>query len=165
MPNTFSARWRAVFGEVDAERTAREVEFLLRQLPLPEFASVLDAPCGSGRHMRALRERGYRVVGIDNDAGVVERPRSDGLDARVGDLRELDGLEDRFDAVICMWASFGYFDAATNEHVFAGLARRLRAGGRLVLELSDPAFDERRAPAGTHPRMQLVFARSTRGPG
>ena len=42
-----------------------------------------------------------------------------------------------------MWASFGYFDAATNEHVLASFGRRLRPGGRLVLDLFNRAYFER----------------------
>ena len=34
-----------------------------------------------------------------------------------------------------MWQSFGYFDATENERVLASFARRLRRGGRLVLDL------------------------------
>ena len=35
---------------------------------LPSGASVLDVACGSGRHVRWLAARGFRVTGIDRDA-------------------------------------------------------------------------------------------------
>ena len=142
MPTRFSRRWRSTFGEVEPARTAREVEFLVRQLPLPKFADVLDVPCGNGRHMRAMRGRGYHVVGVDNDALVVAEARAAGLDAREGEMRALDGLPADFDAVVCMWASFGYFAAGTNERVLASFARRLRHRGRLVLDVYDRRFFE-----------------------
>ena len=137
--NDFSPRWRAVFGEIDAARTDADVEFLTRVLPLPQFERVLDVPCGNGRHLRALGELGYRVVGVDNDPAVSPPV--------VGDLRELDSLPDEFDAVINMWQSFGYFEAAENERVFASFGRRLRSGGRLVLDLQNRDFFETRSPA------------------
>ena len=38
---------------------------------LPAGASVLDVACGSGRHVRWLADRGFRVTGIDRDAAAL----------------------------------------------------------------------------------------------
>jgi SAM-dependent methyltransferase len=138
----YSARWREVFGEVDPARTTADVGFLTDVLPLPEFTRVLDVPCGTGRHLRALAARGYRMTGVDKDPAAVAQA---GPDAVTGDLRELDSLPTRYDAVINMWASFGYFDAAENERILGSFARRLRRGGRLVLDLHNRAFFESHA--------------------
>jgi SAM-dependent methyltransferase len=40
-----------------------------------------------------------------------------------------------FDAVVCMWQSFGYFDAATNAVVLRQMRDALCPGGRLILDL------------------------------
>jgi SAM-dependent methyltransferase len=132
--SAYSGRWRSVFGRVDPARTERDVQFLDRVLPLPDFRRILDVPCGEGRLVRALGALGYDVVGVDGDPSVAP--------AVVADLRELDRLPGGFDAVINMWASFGYFDAAENERVLGSLARRLRPGGRLVLDVFNRAFFE-----------------------
>lgn len=137
---TYSRRWREVFGEPDPAVTAAEVAFLVHLLPLPAFAVVLDVACGTGRHMRALARAGYRVIGVDSDAGAVAEANAAGVDVRVGDMRGLEMLPSAFDAVICMWASFGYFDADTNEGVVAQFAARLRREGRLVLDVYNRAF-------------------------
>ena len=139
---TYSRRWREVFGDVDAARTAEEVDFLARVLPRPAFASVLDVACGPGRHVRELAARGYRVTGVDDDPRVVEQARALGLDVREGDMRRLGALPGDFDGAICMWASFGFFDAATNDRVLGELARRLRPHGRLVLDVYQRTFFE-----------------------
>jgi len=139
VPDGYSARWRSIFGEVNPARTAADVAFLLGVLPLPDFRRVLDVPCGEGRLVRALGARGYDVTGVD---------RAEELSpAIVLDLRELGGLPEDYDAVINMWASFGYFDAAENERVLASFARRLRPGGRLVLDLHNRTFFEERQGA------------------
>jgi SAM-dependent methyltransferase len=39
------------------------------------------------------------------------------------------------DAVLCMWQSFGHFDADTNAAVLAEMARVLPPGGRLLLDV------------------------------
>ena len=146
--SVYSPRWRAVFGEVDPARTEADVQFLRNALPLPAFRRVLDVPCGDGRHLRALGALGYRVTGVDNDP-VVSPPV-------LGDLRELDSLPDDFDAVINMWQSFGYFGAAENERVLGSFARRLRPGGRLVLDLQNRDFFEPRSPSERELRPGVV---------
>lgn len=130
--NEYSPRWRSVFGDADAGRTEADVAFLCRFLPLPEYRRVLDAPCGAGRHVHALSELGYEVLGVDNDPAVSPKV--------LCDVRELDTLPAGFDAVINLWASFGYFDSPTNEAVLGSLARRLRPGGRLVLDVFNHEF-------------------------
>jgi SAM-dependent methyltransferase len=53
-------------------------------------------------------------------------------------MRELR-YESEFDAVVNWFTSFGYFDPATNDAVLAAFARALRPGGRLLLDLYNPA--------------------------
>jgi SAM-dependent methyltransferase len=94
--------------------------------------------------MRALASLGYECVGVElNDAGAGEA-RGDGLDVRTLDMRELDRLPGRFDAVISMWASVGWFDDETNADVFRLLAAKVATGGVLVLEVFNREFFEPR---------------------
>jgi SAM-dependent methyltransferase len=125
---------------VPEARTREEVEFLERVLPPPP-ARVLDVACGLGRHMIALAARGYVCVGVEVDAEIASEVRERGFDVRTLDMRSLHQIEDPFDAVISMWASFGYFDDDTNAAVLAGMADiLLLSGGVLVLDLQNPAF-------------------------
>lgn len=43
---------------------------------LPAGGTVLDLACGSGRHLRWLAARGFRVTGVDRDAAVLEPLRT-----------------------------------------------------------------------------------------
>jgi SAM-dependent methyltransferase len=141
--NQYSAQWFQHFhAGIPAERTLRETEFLVSQLPLPGFSRVADTCCGMGRHARSLSERGYSVTGIDRDAAALERARelAGGPLYEQIDVREWTPAPAAFDAVIVMSQSFGYFDAATNFSVLQRLARALRPGGRLVLDLWSPDF-------------------------
>ena len=108
-------------------------------LPLPEFGRVVDIGCGFGRHARALGENGYRVLGVERDRWVAHRAE---IDVRVLDMRELHQLGESFDAAICMWQSFGYFDDETNLDVLRKIAGRLRPKGRLVLDVYHRGFFE-----------------------
>lgn len=46
---------------------------------------------------------------------------------------------------LVLWQSFGFFDAETNRGVLAGLAERLRPGGRLILDLYNRDYWENAA--------------------
>lgn len=117
-----------------------------RVLPLPDYCRVLDLCCGSGRHAAPLTGNGYLVTGLDRDATALRQAeeRLRGTDARFvqGDMRDLSDLPAPFDAVLVMWQSFGYFDPDTNLQVLEQIARILRPGGRLVLDLYHRAFFE-----------------------
>jgi SAM-dependent methyltransferase len=134
---TFSPAWFATFGRPDDAVTAREVDFLARVLP-PQPATVLDVPCGFGRHACALAARGYRVTGVEREPAVAAEARAAGVDVHELDLRRLDELPGSFDAVICMWASFGWYDDDTNAEALAAMAAK--TADTLVLDIYTPAF-------------------------
>jgi SAM-dependent methyltransferase len=103
---------------------------------------VLDVACGLGRHMLALQARGYDCIGIELDAGLAGEAREAGLDVREIDMRSLEEVEGTFDGVICMWASFGWFDEDGNARVLRSMAAKLNPGGVIVLDIWNPTFFE-----------------------
>jgi SAM-dependent methyltransferase len=143
--NTYSHHWFEAFVPGAEERTEREVRFLARHLPVARFPRVLDLCCGTGRHAAALAGLGYTVTGLDRSQFALERARrlcGPAVQFVEGDMRELDRVPGTFDAVISMWQSFGYFDRAANLAVLEGIRRRLREGGRVVLDIYDRLFFE-----------------------
>ena len=147
--NAYSRGWFELFlDRIPEEQTAAEVAFVARQLPLPAYRSLLDLCCGPGRHALRLAARGYAVTGIDRDeaaiAAACERAGDLPATFRALDLRDLGSLPGRFDAVVSLWQSFGYFDAATNADVLRQAGDRLRPGGRLLLDLYHRDFFARR---------------------
>jgi SAM-dependent methyltransferase len=145
--SSYSPSWYRVFGgPVPFERTEVEVAFLARVLPLPGFRRVLDVPCGHGRHAARLAELGYDVTGVELDPAAAANARAAAPGASIveGDMRALP-VRDEHDAVVCMWASFGFWDDATNACVLGRMASVLRRpGGRLVLDVFDRRFFEPR---------------------
>jgi SAM-dependent methyltransferase len=136
---SYSPAWFETFGRPEQTKTEQEVAFLLHFLPPPP-ASVLDVACGFGRHSQALSERGYRVLGVEREPAAVVEARRSGMDVVELDMRNLRELVGSFDVVICMWASFGWFDDATNADVLAQMAKKLRSEGVLVLDVYFPTF-------------------------
>jgi SAM-dependent methyltransferase len=149
-PNAYSRRWFSTFlGRIDATIVEREVAFLARQLPMPAFQSVVDLCCGTGRHLVPLSEAGYGVTGIDRDTVALDMARrstSSRAKAHLvrGDMRALPIADASCDAVICMWQSFGQFDAMANRDVLKDIRRVLRSRGRFVLDVYHREFHQQR---------------------
>lgn len=139
--------WRSYFDEeylreyeplFSLERDRREVARLIDVLGLPEGARVLDVPCGQGRHAHLLAEAGFRVDGVDLSPQLLARARERGtgptLEYHRADMRELPATwTSRFDAVVNLFTSFGFFqDPADDERVLAEFARVLQPNGTLI---------------------------------
>ena len=120
------------------ERDRREVARLLDLLALPTGARILDCPCGQGRHAHLLAEAGFDVDALDysEELLAIARKRGDGRTLRYaqGDMRKLPGRwTGRFDAVVNLFTSFGFFvDPADDARVIREFARVLKDDGVLV---------------------------------
>ena len=55
-----------------SSRLRRELPMLTGVLGPPGKGGVLDAGCGTGRHVCALRQRGYSVIGADISRGMLD---------------------------------------------------------------------------------------------
>ncbi|MGB2695267.1 MAG: class I SAM-dependent methyltransferase [Dehalococcoidia bacterium] len=125
--------------EVRDRLTDAQVEFVVGALELPEGARVLDLCCGWGRHSVRLAQRGYRVTGLELSVHHLRLAKAAAKRARVdvewlqADMREIPRR--RFDAVINMFTSWGYFDTeAEDQRVLDGVARALKPGGRFLID-------------------------------
>jgi SAM-dependent methyltransferase len=129
--------YAGVLGDEHSDASAAVVARLLALRP---GMRVLDVPCGEGRIAGRLADRGCEVIGVDSSERflLLARDRYPHATYEHGDMRALP-YEGEFDAVVNWFTSFGYFDPATNDAVLAGFARALRPGGRLLIEMFNPA--------------------------
>ena len=122
------------------QATQAEAEFVIDAMGLTPGAQVLDVGCGYGRHAMELAARGFHVVGLDLSTPLLvrggEEAQRRGLQINFvrGDMRELD-FEAQFDAAYCLFSTFGYFDDETNKKTIANIARALKPGGRVMIEI------------------------------
>jgi SAM-dependent methyltransferase len=145
-----SPAWQAVqLGWSGVEDEVAQTDRLVAALGLEPGSRVLDVPCGTGRIAIQLAARGFDVVGLDITERFLDEGRAAGPNVAFvhGDMRALP-FEDEFDATICFWGSFGYFDDAGNLDQARAAADALREGGRYLidtptLETILPRFQER----------------------
>lgn len=120
--------------------TLIEADFLEKALAPPPGASLLDIPCGSGRHSVELARRGYRMTGVDLSADFLKDARARAaeaqveLDLRQGDMRNPNLDTDAFDGAFCFGNSFPYLDRHSVTTFLAALSRAIRPEGRLVID-------------------------------
>jgi len=131
-----------VVGTAYAGVTAA-ADLVWRLLDLWPGMSVLDLACGHGALANALASRGCRVTGLDSSAVFLDRARAEAQAMAVpveyvsGDMRSLPAWTDRFDRVVNWTTAFGYFDDVTNRAVLTEMARVLRPGGRIAMDLDN----------------------------
>lgn len=135
----FGSDYQEVYGHRSDQDADSEVSGLLPRLSrLP--GPVLDAGCGNGRHLAALRAAGIDAFGFDLSRDLLlhghARAGCRGRLARC-DMRH-PGLAPGWGAVLLLFTAFGYFDDAENAGLLTVLAGLLADNGMLVLDLPDP---------------------------
>jgi SAM-dependent methyltransferase len=153
----YDARWqklaaegRGVHGEADL------IEQLLKDTG---GTRVLDAGCGTGRVAIELAARGFTVVGVDSDPGmlVTARAKAPELTWIEADLSNLD-TEAVFDAAVLAGNVMIFVTPGTEEKVLHTVAARVTPGGLVVAgfslredRLQLEAYDRYAAAAGLQP--------------
>lgn len=113
-----------------------------------EGKRVLDVACGEGHFTRLLRDAGAaEAVGIDISQRMIDLAREQearhplGIHYRVEDARTTVEHPD-FDLVVGAWLLVYAQTRAELVQMCAGLASRLRSGGRVVTVVNNPALYE-----------------------
>ena len=144
--------YHTLYGHRDEKEAYSFIETLIENLKFSP-CKVLDAGCGSGRHVFAWAEHGFDAHGFDlsknsiflankNAEGIINASFS------VLDLRKLkDNIESqgKYDIVTNLFTTFGYFPNE-NDHldVVEGFSKALKNGGILVLDYINTEYSKKR---------------------
>ena len=129
----------------------------------PRGAQILDGGAGTGRVAAALTRMGHRCLGVDRDAGLLDRARTGypGVSYLTSDLLNLDpdvladeGFAGAFDIVALPGNVLVYVAPGTERAILEQVHRLLVPDGRLVVgfatdrEYAVPDFDADLAAIG-----------------
>jgi len=136
----FDEHYLKVYEELE-KKSSVEVESIIKMMDLEPKAQILDLCCGYGRHSIELVQRGFEVTGYDLSDFFLDKAKKDStalglkIEFIKGDMRKLP-FEDRFDAVVNMFTSFGFFDKEKDDlKVLKGVCKALRKKGFFLLDL------------------------------
>jgi SAM-dependent methyltransferase len=124
-----------------ADQTRTEADFIEQALGVRPPATLLDVPCGGGRHAIELAGRGYEVTGVDISADFLTAARGQTqsgpgkVNWNERDMRDLP-WQNAFAGAYCFGNSFGYLGDDGNAAFLQSVARALEPGSRFVLETS-----------------------------
>ena len=138
----FEAEYLELYAHRDLAAARQEVAWLIDQ---GVSGVTLDLCCGFGRHSYAMAEQGLSVFGLDLSQDLLARlhhlPQPDRLTGRLvrADARRVPVADGVFDALVNLFSSFGYFGLEGDRAVLDEIERVLKPGGRLVMDLMNPA--------------------------
>jgi SAM-dependent methyltransferase len=119
----------------DMRRIDEETKFLSELLPAA--GRVLDMGCGTGTNLRALSEHGFCGTGVDPSASFIARARQaagpGGAEYVNAPFAEF-ATSERFDLVMCVFATLNLLPPDQLPAFFAAARDWLRPGGRLVID-------------------------------
>ena len=105
-------------------------EIVFQKVAAARPRRFLEVGCGQGELAeRVQREVRADVVAIDQSERMVELTRARGVDARVGDVQQLEFPDASFDCAVAAWMLYHVADV---ERALDELARVLEPGGTLV---------------------------------
>lgn len=132
----FGDEYLALYPHRDEEEAARAVRLFLDSVGSTDQL-VLDLACGAGRHLRELRRRNVRAIGLDLSRTLLMEARAADPDVALvrADMRYLPFTDNAFDGLTSFFTSFGYFRTIEEDLSVVQEARRcLKSGGSFMLD-------------------------------
>lgn len=132
----FSEEYISVYQHRDEDEARVAAELIRSRVKCGEGLPALDVACGTGRHLRFLKNHQW-TVGLDLSAPLLRIARSANDDVLLirADMRALPFRSGTFALVVNLFTSFGYFsDDVEHRRVIAEIARVTMRGGWFVLD-------------------------------
>jgi 2-polyprenyl-3-methyl-5-hydroxy-6-metoxy-1,4-benzoquinol methylase len=141
-----SEHYLRVYSHRDQSEAERLVELIVQELKLKSNSSVLDMACGAGRHAIKFAKLGFIVTAVDlsqlliSEAKQVVDKAGVKINFVLSDILEFE-TNKKFDLVVNLFTSFGYFD--NDEENYAVIKKAfylLNQGGYFVLDYINKDF-------------------------
>jgi len=126
------------------DRSQKEALYLSKIIKLFEkkmnenYSTILEVACGNGRIHPFLRNKGFKIFGIDNSNELLDTVKEKfpkySKNYWKTDMRNFD-LKRKFDIVLSWFTSFGYFNDNVNLKVLKNMKKHLRKNGLLMMDI------------------------------
>jgi len=141
-----SEEYNFVYSHRNFDDAKQIIDLIISTLGLKKTDYLLDAPCGTGRHLIYLISLGYNVVGFDLSFPFLIKAKKIVLDNGFtpllfrGDIRNFC-LKKKFDCILNLFTSFGYFFSDDENFQFPiNSLNLLNQGGYFVLDYINKEF-------------------------
>lgn len=131
-------------------------EKIFSLLGMEKGETLLDIPCGFGRHSLEFSRLGLRVTGVDLNPALISEARasasSENLDVVFleEDMREFRSAGS-FDHIVILFNSFGYFrDREDDSRVLENCFASLKQGGDLLIAIPGREILRRQMKTGSN---------------
>ena len=118
------------------DEAQRFISNLVEYLNIAKDQKILDLACGKGRHAIFLNRLGYDVTGVDLSKQNIDKANlhsNDRLKFLIHDMRK--PMKSKFDVVLNMFTSFGYFDSLEDDlKVIIAIRKSLKVNGTGVID-------------------------------
>jgi ubiquinone/menaquinone biosynthesis C-methylase UbiE len=100
-------------NESDAEE---HIKLILENVDIPSGAKILDMACGAGRHAIILARKNFEVTAVDLSENLLSIAKKNTYDENLkinfvhSDIRRFHS-DDKFNLVLNLFTSFGYFES------------------------------------------------------
>ena len=130
-------------NENDAED---HIKLILGNVKIPSAAKILDMACGAGRHAIILARKNFHLTAVDLSENLISIAEQSAQNENLkinfvqSDIRKYE-TKDKFDLIINLFTSFGYFES--DEENFAVLQKAyhlLVENGFFVLDFFNSEF-------------------------
>ena len=135
-----------LYGWKDYEREGKILDGLVQRYKESAGNSLLDVGCGTGQHIKLLKDR-FECVGMDINEAMLElaRLKVDGVRFVRGDMTDFD-LGMKFDVIVCLFSAIGFVKTYRKlARTLRNFARHLEEGGVVIIE---PWFTKETAKDG-----------------
>lgn len=110
---------------------------IIEGLRLTKHHKILDVGCGYGRHLKALKKKGYSAIGVDINIEIVEANINNGLPCLT--LTELEQSHEKYDVMI-MSHVIEHFQPAKLLEFINNHLEKLKDNGYLII--ATPLFSQ-----------------------
>jgi len=135
-----------IYSHRDEKDAEQLLKLILANIDLKQNADIFDCPCGNGRYSIQLARLGYNIFSMDLSNNLllnfIKNIKNEELKVRIfrGDILNIP-LKKKFDVILNLFTSFGYFDTDEKNFSFFRQSKYLlKKNGRIVFDYLNPEF-------------------------